>query len=157
MNYIIWRAREVDYDKLVPIFQEVHNLHTTHLKEYFSLLNNPMPKEDYLKLIKDKSIYFLIIGDKKNIFGFSILAFRESGYLNILLKRVYAYICEFAIISIHQKKGYGKALFNECVKIAKEMKAKSLELDVWDFNQNAMAFYKSLGMETLNHRMILKL
>ena len=44
-------------------------------------------------------------------------------------------------------KGIGKKLFCETEKIAKENGAKRLDLTVWEFNKDAISFYKSLGMQ----------
>ena len=44
-------------------------------------------------------------------------------------------------------KGIGKKLFYETEKIAKENGAKRLDLTVWEFNKDAISFYKSLGMQ----------
>ena len=52
----------------------------------------------------------------------------------------------------HQKKGIGKKLYKEIVQIAKERNIKNIELMVWGFNENAINFYKSLGMSVKNLR-----
>ena len=52
----------------------------------------------------------------------------------------------------HQKKGIGKKLYKEIVQIAKERNIKNIELMVWGFNENAINFYKSLGMSIKNLR-----
>ena len=43
-------------------------------------------------------------------------------------------------------------LYNETIKIAKNIKANSIELMVWKFNEEAINFYKNLGMEIKNIR-----
>ena len=48
-------------------------------------------------------------------------------------------------------------LYEETVKKAKTIKADSIELVVWGFNENAINFYKSLGMEIKNVRFEKKL
>ena len=44
-------------------------------------------------------------------------------------------------------KGIGKALFLETEKLVKEKGAKRLDLHVWEFNSEAVHFYKALGMQ----------
>ncbi|MDF2649043.1 MAG: hypothetical protein K0Q73_4848, partial [Paenibacillus sp.] len=44
-------------------------------------------------------------------------------------------------------------LYEASITWARERSADSLELNVWEFNERAIAFYKSLGMFTLNRTM----
>lgn len=48
-------------------------------------------------------------------------------------------------------------LFTHIVDYAKSNEASSIQLNVWDFNENAIKFYESLGMSTRNRRMELNI
>ena len=37
---------------------------------------------------------------------------------------------------------------NEAEKIAKELDCRRMELNCWDFNENAIDFYEAIGMNT---------
>ncbi|WP_153723329.1 GNAT family N-acetyltransferase [Sporosarcina cascadiensis] len=51
-----------------------------------------------------------------------------------------------------QRKGFGKYLLNQAIEIAKRQKKKLVWLGVWEKNENAIAFYKSLGfIQTTSH------
>ncbi|WP_238600669.1 GNAT family N-acetyltransferase [Metasolibacillus meyeri] len=47
----------------------------------------------------------------------------------------------------------GKLLFTACVDWAQAMHATSVELNVWEFNTNAIDFYKHLGLENMSRKM----
>ena len=47
-------------------------------------------------------------------------------------------------------------LYNETIKIAKNIKANSIELMVWKFNEEAINFYKNLGMEIKKYQVLKK-
>lgn len=157
MNVRIRLAVAADYDKLHHLFLEVHQLHVSHLGEYFRDVGNPLPQNYYNLLLNDSNTYFLLIENDDDMIGFAIMVIRETQNLDIIVERKYAYIDDFAITFKYQKKGYGKRLFSECVRIAKENEVDSLELNVWEFNQDAITFYENLDMKTLNRKMILKL
>ena len=53
--------------------------------------------------------------------------------------------------------GIGTLLYNETVRLAKERGANTLMLTVWAFNENALRFYKDLGMTERNINMEMKL
>ena len=48
-------------------------------------------------------------------------------------------------------------LFERCLQWAKEMDVTAVELNVWEFNEDAIAFYKGCGMETINRKMVASL
>ena len=55
-------------------------------------------------------------------------------------------------MKIIEKKEFGKRLYEEMLKYAKEQKVDSIELIVWGFNKNAINFYENLGMNLKNLR-----
>jgi GNAT superfamily N-acetyltransferase len=63
----------------------------------------------------------------------------------------------YYILKNYQGKGIGYQLFQACVAWAKSKGADSLDLMVWNFNKDAIAFYERQGMESLNRTMSLTL
>ena len=61
------------------------------------------------------------------------------------------WIDEFEITENERRKGYGTKLMEEIYKIAKEEKVKRIELNVYDFNENAIKLYKKLGYVDQRH------
>jgi len=53
----------------------------------------------------------------------------------------------------YREKGIGKKLFEEIVIFGKENGVKCIELMVWEFNQDAIKFYESMGMKIRIKRM----
>lgn len=51
---------------------------------------------------------------------------------------------DIIVTEVYRKSGIGKKLFNEVVKVAKEMKVKRLEWQVLNWNEPAIQFYKKL-------------
>lgn len=47
----------------------------------------------------------------------------------------------------HKRRGYGKTLLLFAQETAKELQKKSIWLGVWEFNDNALAFYQTMGFE----------
>lgn len=57
----------------------------------------------------------------------------------------YALIFDFYIMSSHRRCSYGSQLANKVLEEIKQQKVDSIELNVLPGNQNAMAFWQSLG------------
>lgn len=57
-----------------------------------------------------------------------------------------AYIDDIFVRKEYRRKGVAKALFAQLERRAKAQGAERMDLMVWDFNETALEFYKSLGM-----------
>ncbi len=57
------------------------------------------------------------------------------------------YIDDICVLKTYQRNGIGQKLFDCCKKKATEEKCKMLDLGVWTFNYDAIAFYKNCGMK----------
>ncbi|HCF86561.1 MAG TPA: N-acetyltransferase, partial [Ktedonobacter sp.] len=76
---------------------------------------------------------------------------------DILVPRNVAFISDIAVMKSHQGKGAGYALFQQCTEWAKSKGADSLDLMVWEFNREAIAFYERQGMGSMHRTMSLEL
>ena len=63
------------------------------------------------------------------------------------------YIDDLCVRSTHQRQGIGRRLMEKCKDIAKNSGCKMIDLNVWAFNQAAIAFYEDLGMRQRTARM----
>jgi len=51
-----------------------------------------------------------------------------------------------------QGRGAGTALMDQVEKLARELGVSKIQLDSWDFNTKAHAFFEGLGFEKFNYR-----
>ena len=57
-----------------------------------------------------------------------------------------------AVHPIHQRKGLGKILLSDLIKLSKSFQTNHIYLEVKDTNKTAKAFYKSMGFKTVGNR-----
>ena len=62
------------------------------------------------------------------------------------------HITFLAVHPIHQRKGIGKFLLSDLIKRSKSLQTNHIHLEVKDNNEQAKAFYKSMGFKTLGNR-----
>lgn len=79
-----------------------------------------------------------------------------AGYVFCQLKRPHnpvmrdilnIYIDDLCVDSKYRRLGIGRALFDRVRTLADELGAYNIDLNVWAFNESAIAFYRSLGMK----------
>jgi GNAT superfamily N-acetyltransferase len=85
--------------------------------------------------------FFVAEADGK-IVGISLFYIKYSTW-----KGKCVFLEDIIVTESFRKSGIGKKLFDEVVKIAKEMKVKRLEWQVLEWNEPAIKFYKKLNAD----------
>lgn len=157
MTVTIRPAVQEDYATLVPIACEIQELHANAHPDIFQHGVPGLP-DDYFAMHIDSETQIAYVAEVDDIIvGYILIEVIESRFLDMLIPRKIAHIRDIAVMQKHQKQGIGHLLFQQSIEWAKSKGVTSLELTVWEFNQNAIAFYKRQGMQTLTRTMALPL
>ena len=70
-----------------------------------------------------------------------------------MIERDYLDIEEFCVDVSWYRKGIATEMINYIRRYAFEKNIHRIELNVWDFNENALAFYESVGFNTYRRYM----
>lgn len=159
INLIVREANVNDYIGISSLVLEVHNLHVENRPDVFLEVDNPFLKEQFEDLLNsnDTKLFVVENTDNKDLVAYSIVKIMATSCLPILIQRRFAYIDNFCVKDSYKRNGIGKLLFQHIIGYAKSQGASSLQLSVWEFNHDAINFYKAAGMSTRNRKMELKL
>lgn len=157
MEVHVRRATREDYANLLPIAYETQEKHAEALPHIFQKGTAGLPEEYFLRLLASDSKVMYVAEFEQSIVGYVILGLSEVSYLDILVPRHEAFITDIAVMKSHQGKGAGYALFQQCTEWARSKGADSLNLMVWEFNRDAIAFYERQGMGSIHRTMSLEL
>lgn len=144
-----------DYTAVNAIVKEGQDEHAAALPHIFRSIETVMPREYYDSLITgDNTCLFVAESEPDGrIAGFAIIELGEAPPFDSLVPRKYAYINDFGVGAAYQRLGIGRMLFDACLTWGRSHGATSLDLTVWEFNQKAIRFYESLGMESVSRKM----
>lgn len=157
MSIHVRAAAKEDYAALLPIARETQEKHAEGLPHIFQKGTAGLPEEYFLGLLASDSKMMYVAEFEQNIAGYLIMESSKASYLDILKPRKVAFISDIAVLNRYQGQGIGYALFQQSIAWAKAKGADSLDLMVWDFNQDAIAFYERQGMKSMNRTMSLEL
>ena len=62
------------------------------------------------------------------------------------------HITFIAVHPMHQRKGLGRILFSDLIKLSNPLQTNHIHLEVKNNNEPAKAFYKSMGFKTVGNR-----
>lgn len=155
MNTIMRNAKFSDFNDVNNLMLELHNLHVKNRNDVFKATDSPMKEEYFKDLLNNKDVKLFVIENLENseIVGYSNLKLMNTPNIDIVVKSKYIYIDDFCIKQAYKRKGIGKKLFNFILEYAKEQCVDSVQLNVWSFNEDAIEFYKFMGMKERNVRM----
>ena len=155
MNLRIREGNINDYEEIRDLVKEVHLLHVKNRPDIYIDIENPFEKEDFEEILNSNNTKVLIAQDIDNeeIVAYSIIQVMNTRNIQILIQSKFIYIDDLCVKSNYHKQGIGKMLFKYIVNYSKEIGASSIQLNVWEFNEDAIKFYESLGMNTRNRRM----
>ncbi|RHW38128.1 GNAT family N-acetyltransferase [Neobacillus notoginsengisoli] len=150
-------ARLEDYEALMPIHKEVHDYHLDARPDIYKLADTTFDWNYFKSLVENKDARIFYIKNEDEIIAFAICRKQSAPDRKTVVPRDYVYVEDFGVKKEFRRQGLAKLLFEKVVKFAKETGASGIELGVWEFNEPAIRFYESMGMQTQVRRMELKL
>jgi GNAT superfamily N-acetyltransferase len=111
------------------------------------------PAQLQIDLFTDKVCEALVAtNEQEQVIGFALFYTSYSTWKGRCL-----YLEDFYVIDAERKQGYGQALFDEVVRIAKSRGVKRMDWQVLDWNHTALNFYRrnhaTLDPEWINGRL----
>jgi len=85
----------------------------------------------------NKVFDFFVLEKETKIIGLALYYYKYSTWKGKCL-----FLEDIIVTESERKNGYGKLLFNEVVKVAKEQKVRRMEWQVLEWNTPAIEFYK---------------
>lgn len=147
---MIRSAKEADFPEVFRIRRQVHQVHSNGRPDIF---RDPADWDEFDHLLllnlENDNFSVFVCEDDGVITGYALVKFVTSGKICISQPRYYYYIEEFGVDEGKRHHGYGSELMYGIIDHAKEHKAASVTLNVWDFNENAENFYRNFGMTTM--------
>lgn len=153
------KVQVIDFDEkylqqALDVLHETTCLHTDCAPDYFININK-QEAEPYLRwVIEDKNTFGLVALVKDNVAGLVVVHEEVHDGVIFRYKRFYE-ILDIVVAEKYRNAGVGKILHDEVVERAKENDIHRLELEVFDFNHNAMRFYKKLQYKEVSRVMVL--
>ena len=152
---IIRDLTDADYSAVLALYMELDRIHYETRPDYFGQRECAYPKDAYDQCLADADTLMLGAFRGDQILGtVRATLWEKSGMIEgiktVCLDNIY-------ILPEARRQGIAKALFAAVEDWSREKQAVRLDLHVWDFNKDALALYKAMGMDFQYHVMEKKL
>ncbi|MBL7888974.1 MAG: GNAT family N-acetyltransferase [Bacteroidia bacterium] len=135
MNFSIRKGVQQDLPQVLGLIKELAEYEKAPLEVTVSVAD--MERDGFGK---HPIFQFFVAETEGKIVGISLYYIKYSTW-----KGKCVFLEDIIVTEAYRKFGIGKKLFDEVVKVAKEMKVKRLEWQVLEWNEPAIQFYKKLN------------
>jgi ribosomal protein S18 acetylase RimI-like enzyme len=154
MDYTIRQATQADYPGLCELFAEVDIYHSQAVPHVFRPTDGPARTPEYIAdILANENSRLFVAESAGQVIGFIQVDIREAPVHPIMTPRRYAKVDSLVVGKDFRRSGIGQSLMKRVHQWACERGVHEVELNVWEFNQGAIALYEKLGYKTAVRRM----
>ncbi|MBQ1371370.1 MAG: GNAT family N-acetyltransferase [Oscillospiraceae bacterium] len=136
--------------------RELHELHANGKPERFQPGFSRALERHLYEIWEHPDKQLIVAELDGEICGFAIFQEIRKGASPYMLPQHTLDIDEFGVSSAHRRQGVGTALIGFIRKYATGLGIERIQLNMWEFNQAALAFYEASGFTTYRRFMELK-
>ena len=128
--------------------KQVNDLHVAGKPEIFKP-GFPAELRDFVYEVFDDPEKGVVVAEQDGaILGFAIVNAVHRPETPYMKERNYLDVDEFCVAASARRRGVGRVMIDFIRKLAKERGFPRVELNMWEFNQDALAFYEAVGFRT---------
>lgn len=139
-------AREGDIPALIGLLEQVLNIHHEGRPDIFRGHTKKYNEDELRKILQNENTP-VFVADGGEVLGYAFCILQEKKNDSLFQDRKNLYIDDLCVDEGCRSQGIGKALFAYVKDYADSIGCHSVTLNVWAFNESALKFYASCGME----------
>ena len=150
-------ARKDELDRVNELRKEVNDLHVAGKPEIFKEGFGDDLRNYIYEIWNDPGKEIIVAEKAGVVCGFAVIQY-VSRPENPFRKAIrYIDVDEFGVDAAHRRQGMATEMIGFIRALAREKGYDRIELNMWEFNQDALAFYESVGFTTYRRYMEMKL
>lgn len=140
-------AIEKDINEINNLLYQVHKVHSDARPDLFKVGSKKYTDEELKEIINDKEKPIFVYENDKKIEGYAFCILINHHNENSLCDYKSLYIDDLCVDKNCRGKGIGHSLYQFVLEYAKSIGCYNLTLNVWEGNEEAMRFYKNIGLK----------
>ena len=151
------RAASRHIPGIIGLLRQVGEVHHRGRPDLFRAGAQKYNESDLESTLTDESRPIFVACDGEKVLGYGFCILKETKNDPVLCDNKSLYIDDLCVDEACRGQHIGSKIYTHITAYAREIGCDSITLNVWAFNENAMGFYCSLGMDQRNIYMEMKL
>ena len=145
-NYNIIFADKSHTKGVLRLLKQICALHSEGRPDIFKNNGSKYTESD-LEIIftSADTPVFAAVDSYNNVLGYAMCRIKDNTHNSVLVPHKELYLDDLCVDEDYRGCGIGKALIERLISYGKEIGCYNLDLNVWEFNENARAFYEKCG------------
>jgi GNAT superfamily N-acetyltransferase len=150
-------AEEQELDRVNELRRQVNDLHVAGKPDVFKP-GFPEELREYIRVIWNDPDKQIVVAEMEGeICGFAVLNHIRKPETPYMYERDFLDIDEFCVDEAHRRAGVATEMIDFIRAYAAEQGFHRIELNMWEFNRDALLFYEAVGFSTYRRYMEMKL
>ena len=146
-------AREEELKKVNLLRRQVNLVHVQGKPEVFKPVFSDALRDHIYTLWRDPQQAIVVAEERGEVLGFAVLHHIVRPETPFMYERDFLDIDEFCVDEAHRRQGVATAMIDFIRDYARERDFHRIELNMWEFNEGALAFYEAAGFVTYRRYM----
>ena len=146
-------AREDELQQVNVLRKQVNDLHVAGKPDVFKPGFSDELRDYLFAIWEDPQKEIVVAELNGEICGFAILNHIIRPENPFMVERNYLDIDEFGVDEEYRRQGIATAMIRFICDFAREKGFRRIELNMWEFNHDALAFYEAAGFTTYRRYM----
>jgi ribosomal protein S18 acetylase RimI-like enzyme len=147
-------ARPEDYEAIQPLADQMDSLHRERLPDRFRKHDGPPRSREYIEsLLRDENTFLAVAESGDGLVGIINTGLTRTPDVPVKVRRVFAKVRGVVVLPEMRRRRIGTALMRKMWDWASSRGAVEVQLNVYDYNPDAMEFFRALGFAPLSHRL----
>ena len=144
MSLTVRFAREGDEETIASLLVDIHTLHAKGRPDLFGKGHAKFDAEAVRRMFHSDDQPFFVADDGEGVVGYAICK-KIRNQNPVQGDYTTLYLDDLNVDERARRQGVGSALLDACRAYAKASGCYNLTLNVWAFNEGAIAFYQKNG------------
>lgn len=153
----IRKAAPAEIPQILKLLVQVNMVHHNGRPDLFKGPATKYSEKELKKLLQDETRPVFVCVDGDRLLGYAFCILKEVRDNQLLEDCKTLYVDDLCVDEKSRGNGVGRALMDHVVGYAKILQCHNVTLNVWSFNEKAMRFYQSFGMQEQRRTMELML
>lgn len=141
-------AEYTELDEINILRKQVNDLHTKGKPEFFKEGFSKELQDFLVDIWNNEKCKIVVAVDSSRILGYSIFSVAHKKETLFMRKRDYLDIDAICVDKEYRRQGIASSIMKYIENYANGIGIERIELNMWEFNEEALSFYEKSGFKT---------